>query len=814
VRVSRIGRYGAATAAFGCIASACTFGPQFDQRSTPEAEVVIAVVDEAGAPIDDAQISIGNLTTSTDGEGLATISIDAPVVATITAPDTLDEPVAIGPTDGAIDVQLWSRVDAEGRERNSLHFGGDVMLGRRYLDPELSTPYVDDAESARFVVEDVAPLSAAADFTSVNLETVVGNLPDSEALPAKRFLLQSSPLVTESLDEMGVDLVTLGNNHAYDWGEIGITTTFDILEAAEIPHVGAGNSRDEAVRGEIVEVNGMSLGVVSLTTVTGSYVNDQLPDADDEVPDDLDPSEAWQYEQRMFGFRDVGGTILVESRLMRIREVWDIVEEFEDDDAFTRDAELWTAATDAFPELQDWVARRGHGGAAPYRRSEMESELARLRSAGADMLVVQVHGGFQFAEVNSSFLRSVSHAAIDAGADAVVSHHPHVLQGVEWYGDGLIVYSLGNLVFDQGFSATFPSAMLRVITNGDEILEARMLPIMLDRYRPLPVVGDAAQTIIRMVDARTASPAVSARISGLEAGSVVDVSDADSAAVGFAGSVPNDRAAAVVFDRNTGLIVRDRVSTTLVEATPGTTTVELAPCALVRNDDLDDGTQIGTDIFDWGGFDVASARLDPPGRRLPINWLALRDAERWNYTDGPSGSPFDRAMELFTDTDSTTTMRMSARVDVDAHRLFDTDGRPLDAPAEYEIIMDVRRMRGEEPSIRLVSFDFDDSDPTTDPDTERLNEVVLSIPVPDDEVWHRVSLPVPPQLFAPGPDGHVPNTAMLLIDAPPALRGQLAIDNLSFIEWRGATDSPYPTWVEGDVVRSTGARVELTTTGC
>ncbi|MEI3005020.1 MAG: CapA family protein [Victivallales bacterium] len=50
------------------------------------------------------------------------------------------------------------------------------------------------------------------------------------------------------------------------------------------------------------------------------------------------------------------------------------------------------------------------------------------------------------------------HAAfIDAGAELVIGHHPHVIQGVEQYGNGWIAYSLGNLVFDSDYVAAYPN---------------------------------------------------------------------------------------------------------------------------------------------------------------------------------------------------------------------------------------------------------------------------------------------------------------------------------------------------------------------
>lgn len=794
--------------------SACSFDERFDDEVFTEVDVEIRIVDELGEPLADAEVRFGDTSVTSDDAGLAVVSIASPVVVTVSTDDTVPEPVAVAPRDGDVDVRLWDRTDANGRERTSLHFGGDVMLGRRYLDPDLSTPFVDDADSARRVVADLAPITAVADWTSVNVETVIGELPDRDALPAKRFLLQSTPLITEALDEMGVDLATLGNNHAYDWGEAGIETTLAALDDAGIAHVGAGASAEDAVRGHVSQVGDLAVGVISVTTVTGDFVNDQLPPASEAAPSDLAPDEEWQYERRPFAFYSPDGRLAIDERSMRIREVWDIVDDVESDEEFD-DVDyiddLWVAATTSFPELQDWVARRGHGGAAPYQRDDVDAEIARLRSVGADFVVVQIHGGYQFAEVNSRFLRTVARRSIDSGADAVIAHHPHVLQGVEWYDDKLIVYSLGNLVFDQGFLSTFPGAVLRVITDGTDVVEARLLPVILDRYRPVPVVGGAAQEIVRLIDVRTAQPATSGRVDDLVVGSVLDAPAPGRASTGFARG-EFDRSAAVVFERNSGLIERERSTTRRTVETADRFGALLPACSNVRTDVLDRNTFVGTDLFDWGDFDRSTAELRP--KRFPVNWLVSRDSERWAYDVGASGSDFDRAFTMFSDTDDTTTVRIGARVDVDAHRLFDDDGGPLDAPASYEVALDARRVRGKTPQVRVITFEFDDTDPTVDPDSKRLHEVELPIQVPDDGEWHRISIPIPDAVFAPDAVGSVPNAATMLIDAPPALRGELTIDNVMFIEWRGATRSPTATWVEGDIVRSLADSVELEISGC
>jgi poly-gamma-glutamate synthesis protein (capsule biosynthesis protein) len=77
----------------------------------------------------------------------------------------------------------------------------------------------------------------------------------------------------------------------------------------------------------------------------------------------------------------------------------------------------------------------------------LAASVRALREAGAaDAVVVSYHGGAEYADAPLSRTTAILHAAVDAGADAVVGHHPHVVQGVEWYRGRPILYSLGNLL--------------------------------------------------------------------------------------------------------------------------------------------------------------------------------------------------------------------------------------------------------------------------------------------------------------------------------------------------------------------------------
>ena len=77
----------------------------------------------------------------------------------------------------------------------------------------------------------------------------------------------------------------------------------------------------------------------------------------------------------------------------------------------------------------------------------------------------------------------ISHAAIDAGADLVIGHHPHVIQEIEIYKGKYITYSLGNFVFDQKFSLeTMKGLMLKVLIENSKIKEVIPIEIKINQY--------------------------------------------------------------------------------------------------------------------------------------------------------------------------------------------------------------------------------------------------------------------------------------------------------------------------------------------
>ncbi len=737
----------------------------------PAPQVVeLSVVDEQGAPIDTATLTLVGQSSRPSGEPLR---IDQPVAGVVAADGYLPEPVSLDPGQQTATVRLWRRNGPSGAERVALHFAGDTMMGRRYQarDGRVDTPLVLNDADARGVVRDVAPLMAAADASMVNLETVVGELPDDAAYPGKRFLLQSPPSVLAALDEMGIDLVTLGNNHANDWQDAGVAVTLDSLDAADLAHVGAGLSETDAQRGRSVMAAGQQIGVVSATTVNGDFVNDNLPGADDAMPADLPASEQWQYVERPFRFGASGDANYVPPAPRRPGGLWQLFLDLEPRLSAEQSAELWAAITapDVAPELQDWVARRGHGGAAGFDREAVAAEIARLRAEGAGVVIVQIHGGFQFSDVPNEFLTDTTHAAIDAGADLVIAHHPHVLQGFEWYRDRLIAYSLGNFVFDQDFLSTFPSAVVRVVYEGGLLLEARAIPIVIDRYRPVPVAGDGAVEVLSLLDNRSAMPAFSDRTSDNQIVSVLD----------------SGRGATAAVDVNTGIIGRQRALRTEPVRTDANGFAELPHCSVAQV--ASEPEWIGVDVLRWGTFDDVTA---DGNKSAALHWQAGARVTSVANGDG-------RVLRLSPSERNSATTRPIARAVVPRHRLFDEGGRPLDGEARYSLRIDGWLIGNVAPVVRVATYDVRDTDPTVEPESLDLAEAKVTVQGVSAEPGS-VTIDLT-ETITTLVDGVRADSVLVYLELP-ARGGELFVENVRLYEWRSFDPAVQGSLLPADAV--------------
>jgi len=103
-----------------------------------------------------------------------------------------------------------------------------------------------------------------------------------------------------------------------------------------------------------------------------------------------------------------------------------------------------------------------------------------------DALIVTIHFGDEYQPIHNIRQENLAQAAIDAGAKAVIGHHPHVVQDTEKYHGGFIAYSLGNFIFDQYFSlATMQGLVLKLVIGKDGKVQAEEKLVQLnERLQP------------------------------------------------------------------------------------------------------------------------------------------------------------------------------------------------------------------------------------------------------------------------------------------------------------------------------------------
>ena len=231
---------------------------------------------------------------------------------------------------------------------------GDTMMG----DAGRGRVPPDDA---RGMFDEVAPYLQKADIAFANLEGVMADSgtsskcrPDSEKCYAFRMPTALGPRLVEA----GIDVVSVANNHANDYGSSGRTRTREALDALGIAH--SGPIGDLAS----LEANGVTVGLVAMATSPGLYNINKIDEA----------------------------AVVV--------------------------AEL--------AETHDIVVVSFHGGAGGSGAIHVPEGMERA-----------------FGE-NRGNLREFSHRMIDAGADLLIGHGPHVPRGMQLYNNRLIAYSLGN----------------------------------------------------------------------------------------------------------------------------------------------------------------------------------------------------------------------------------------------------------------------------------------------------------------------------------------------------------------------------------
>ncbi len=283
-------------------------------------------------------------------------------------------------------------------ESYTLLFVGDVMLDRgvRIRTKEHGDDYT-------FPFLKIADKLNEGDVLFGNLESIIS---DKGQDVGGKYSFRAEPEAMEGLVYAGFDVVSLANNHAFDWGREAFEDTMQRLTDVNIKYTGAGFNYNEAH-----SVKTISLGEGKLRVGFLGYTDFLFPYA---------------------------------------------------------------------------IAQETRSGVTDFSEENIVRDIEKFKDK-VDVLVVTFHYGTEYEKEPNQNQKKWSRLAVDAGANLVIGHHPHVTQPVEKYNGAFIAYSLGNFIFDQYFSEeTMRGFMLEVkVKETGKIIGINKLHYKLnEKYQP------------------------------------------------------------------------------------------------------------------------------------------------------------------------------------------------------------------------------------------------------------------------------------------------------------------------------------------
>ncbi len=144
------------------------------------------------------------------------------------------------------------------------------------------------------------------------------------------------------------------------------------------------------------------------------------------------------------------------------------------------------------------AAGEGKAGTNFADEARIAADIKSIRDQ-VDWIVVNFHWGEELATYPAEWQIDLAHFTVDQGADLIVGHHPHVLQGAEIYKGRPIAYSLGNFIFGGNSRKDYDTAVLKVALK-DRQMKVEFLPVEVRNYQPQVVGGDRGAQILKHID--------------------------------------------------------------------------------------------------------------------------------------------------------------------------------------------------------------------------------------------------------------------------------------------------------------------------
>lgn len=133
--------------------------------------------------------------------------------------------------------------------------------------------------------------------------------------------------------------------------------------------------------------------------------------------------------------------------------------------------------------------------------SEALKRTVKELSERSDVQVVFIHWGNEYELIHSREQEALAHILIENGIDAVIGHHPHVIQDAELYNGKPIFYSLGNFIFDQYFSEDVGEGLMVSMRIDEESVRYELIPLEshTSKSRPTQVAHEKMQTLFSRI---------------------------------------------------------------------------------------------------------------------------------------------------------------------------------------------------------------------------------------------------------------------------------------------------------------------------
>ena len=358
--------------------------------------------------------------------------------------------------------------DGESTYPIKLNFIGDIMLGRRYEEED---GIIETSGVESIFEPTINLLGESADLTIANLECPMTNFGTEH--PTKSVVFKSDPDNIDGLIFAGIDIVSLANNHSTDYGLTGLEYTQYYLDQNNILYSGAGANSYEAYEPLFVIQNGVNIAFLANSDRTGQYNNYQ------------------PYLQS--GYNKPGFAYMTPYYMLeQIEDVQDVADLI----VF----EMHAGSEYSFEPGADYDN---------FIQASVELDAGYLPpeetiySMDIDDISDEDENYSPNLDIPHMWDREIRHFAIDSGADLVIIHHPHILQGFEVYNGKVIAHSLGNFVFDLNYPETYPTAILNAEIDESGFNNFSVNPIYLDDYIPYEATGGLGLHILDYVSQKS-----------------------------------------------------------------------------------------------------------------------------------------------------------------------------------------------------------------------------------------------------------------------------------------------------------------------